>query len=90
MDKFKHIPIYDEENGIAISFLESKEEQTVHISEINQSFGFQKNEKIHTEISRKYDLKIINEIAQNTGLIINDTFYDSRKYFIDVLFEKEE
>ena len=87
--KFKHIPEYDEESGIALSYLESQEDQEVFIGEIGKSFIFRQGERIHTEISRKYDLDIINEIARNTGLIVKQKFYDSRMYFVDVLFEKE-
>jgi len=87
--KFEHVPKYDQEKGIALSYLESLEDQIVFIGAIGKSFKFKKGEQIHTEISRKYDLQIINKIAKDTGLIVKDTFYDSQKYFVDVLFEKE-
>lgn len=89
LNNFVHVPMYDADNGAALSYLESQEAQSVHISETGKSYRFEKGERIHTEISRKYDLETIHRIAADTGLIIADTFYDSRNYFVDVLFEKE-
>lgn len=89
IDNFEHAPEYDSDSGAALSYLVSLEEQTVHIQATGTSYKFKKGERIHTEISRKYDLETINKIAKDTGLIVRKTFYDSRKYFIDVLFEKE-
>ena len=89
LQKFIHVPVYDKERGVALSYLESQVDQEVFIGEIGKTFTFGKGERIHTEISRKYDLDIINEIAKNTGLVVKQKFYDSRKYFVDVLFEKE-
>ena len=88
VDNFKHTPVYNQEEGIAYSYLESLCNQEVYIEFIGKSFSFYKGERIHTEISRKYDLQIINKIASETGLAIKNTFYDSRQYFVDVLFEK--
>lgn len=89
IDQFRHVPEYDEERGLALSYIESIDDQTVSVSATGKSYHFKKKERIHTEISRKYDMKIINKIAKDTGLIVKETFFDSRKYFIDVLFEKE-
>lgn len=89
IQKFKHSPEYDNNTGAALSYLESLDEQTVHIQAIGNSYTFKRGERIHTEISRKYDVETIHKIAKDTGLIVKETFYDSRKYFIDVLFEKD-
>jgi L-histidine N-alpha-methyltransferase len=88
IQKFKHAPEYDNDTGAALSYLESLDEQTVHIQATGNSYTFKRGERIHTEISRKYDVETIHKIAKDTGLIVKKTFYDSRKYFIDVLFEK--
>jgi L-histidine N-alpha-methyltransferase len=89
VNNFRHKPEYDEENGIALSFLESTKDQNVTIEATGKTYHFAKGERIHTEVSRKYDLKTIKKITENTGLVIKDVFYDSRRYFMDVLFEKE-
>jgi len=85
---FNHLAIYDAEKGVALSYLESQKDQKVTIRSLNKSFQFRKGEKIHTEISRKYDLETIRKIAEHTGLNVKELFFDSRKYFVDVLFEK--
>jgi uncharacterized SAM-dependent methyltransferase len=89
IDKFRHVPEYNVENGMALSYLESTADQLVNINATGKTYNFYQGERIHTEISRKYDLNDIAEIAKDTGLIVKQTFYDNRKYFVDVLFEKE-
>jgi L-histidine N-alpha-methyltransferase len=86
---FRHLPEYDAENGMALSYLESTTDQVVNIEATGKAYHFTKGERIHTEISRKYDLNTIKEITKDTGLIVKKTFYDSRKYYVDVLFEKD-
>lgn len=88
LENFEHTPVYDAENGVALSYLKSKKTQIASIKAIGKTFHFEKDELIHTEISRKYDLETINKIAENTGLSITQVFYDRHKYFVDVLFEK--
>ena len=89
IENFEHEPKYNSKTGAALSYLVSLEDQTVRIQATGNSYKFKKGEQIHTEISRKYDLETIEKIAKDTGLIVKQTFYDSQKYFIDVLFEKE-
>ncbi len=88
IDNFTHLAIYDDDEGVAMSYLESKKDQEVFIRSLNKSFQFRKGEKIHTEISRKYDLETIRKIAEHTGLNVKEMFFDHRKFFVDVLFEK--
>ncbi len=89
IDKFRHAPEYNPESGTMRSFLESLTDQTVNIKSIGKRYDFKKGECIHTENSQKYDLETIHKIAKNTGLRVKKEFYDSRNYFVDVLFEKE-
>ena len=89
IENFIHVPEYDQDKGIAYSYLESLRDQVVYINDLCKSYTFSQGERIHTEISRKYDLDIINKIACDTELVIKNTFYDSRRYFVDVLFEKK-
>jgi L-histidine N-alpha-methyltransferase len=87
-ENFVHRPVYDANSGMALSYLESLKDQEVYIRSLAKNFIFRAGERIHTEVSRKYDLPTIQKIAEHTGLEITKTFYDSRKFFIDVLFEK--
>ena len=88
LDKFEHAPKYDEEQGIALSYLRSKVDQSVTIKGIGTSFSFTEGEVIHTEISRKYDRPLVESLIQNTGMKIQAWLTDSKNYFADVILEK--
>ncbi len=89
VDSFSHHAEYTEEEGIAKSFLCSSKDQMVHIAANGASYSFTEGEKIHTEISRKYNDAIVNKIIENTGLEIVEKFMDEKKYFADYLLEKK-
>lgn len=90
LENFEHAPEYLEEEGIAKSFLKSKIDQTVFIADLNQSFDFKKDERIHTEISRKYNDEILTDlIADQSNLEITDRFPDSKNYFADYILTKK-
>ena len=88
INKFKHKPKYDELEGVAYSFLESTEDQSVDIPMLEMRVHFKKGELIHTEISRKYDDEVIKKIIQGSGLKIHSVFSDKKQYFSDYLLEK--
>lgn len=87
---FEHQPEYNEETGIAKSSLVSSTHQTVSIGAIKRDFDFRKGEKIHMEISRKYDDHILLKLLDGTNLKINCSLTDSRKYFKDIILEKRD
>lgn len=86
---FDHDPVYDEEHGWALSYLLSLRDQEVRIKSLRKTFSFARGERIFTEISRKYDDATIADIGRNTGLKVVARFHDRKKYFADVLFEKQ-
>jgi L-histidine N-alpha-methyltransferase len=86
---FEHAPEYDEKKGIATSAIRSKIVQTVEIKALDLKVSFEAGEKIHTEISRKYNDEIINKIGLNSGLKIIGKLSDSRHYFADYILEKQ-
>ena len=47
------------------------------------SVEFQKGERIHTEISRKYDETMISEMSSAAGFEVEAMFCDRRNYFTD-------
>ena len=85
---FNHYPVYNPATGTAESFLISKKDQTVIIGALQKAFSFKAWETIHTEISQKYDMAMIEHIATKAGLEVIDVLYDSRKYFCDVILRK--
>ncbi len=88
LDQFEHVAEYEEDNGIAKSYLESRSDQTVRLGSANTAVHFSKGERIFMEISRKYDLEVLNNILADTGLVVRKEFRDQRNYFCDFLLEK--
>lgn len=85
---FEHEPAYFEKEGIAKSFLKSKVKQTVYIKDLDQSFEFDQDERIHTEISRKYNDEILKTIIGDSGLEISSKLVDRKNYFADYILTK--
>lgn len=88
LNHFKHAPEYNEEEGIARSFIVSTIDQKVTIASIGKTFEFTEGEKIHTEISRKYNDVLIEKIIANTDFAIVDKIMDSKEYFADYILER--
>lgn len=85
---FIHDPEYDEAEGIAKSFLKSTKEQVVEIKLIGKRFFFAQNERIHTEISRKYNDTILRGIIASSPLKIQHCFKDQRGWFGDYIIDR--
>lgn len=88
LDQFIHWEVYDPETGTAKSYLVSKEEQTVSIKKLELNIDFKPWETIHTEISQKYDDKVVSWLAEKSGLKIVAKFSDSQHQFKNYAFKK--
>lgn len=88
IDQFLHWEVYDPETGTAKSYLVSKKEQQVFIKKLDLSIEFKAWETIHTEISQKYDDKIVNWLAEEADLEVLTEFSDSRQFYKDYIFKK--
>ncbi|MEM0994143.1 MAG: L-histidine N(alpha)-methyltransferase, partial [Bacteroidota bacterium] len=87
LEQFKHWETYNPLSGATESFLVSKQAQNVYIAALQQSFSFEPWEAIHTELSQKHSLSDIDRLAQKTGFIPVEKFFDQNRYFVDVLWE---
>ena len=87
LDNFSHKPSYNSNTGEAKSFIESKISQTVFIENLDIEIQFLKDELIHTEISRKYDLNEISIMAKQSGFRVIDNLLDEKEYFCDSIWE---
>ena len=85
LTNFEHAPEYCPDKGVAKSYLFSKEDQTVNIKKTGHSYTFKKGEKIDTEISRKYNDEVIQDIIENTGFSLLTKLTDSNNYFSDYI-----
>lgn len=89
LDQFDFYANYDPEIGEVKSYLISLCDQTVHLQKTNTTVQFSTGEVIWTELSKKYDIKELEEIASKEGFTPICHFLDEKKYFSDSLFEKK-
>lgn len=87
LNKFQHYAVYDPITGSAKSYLISRENQSVYFKEFGEPVLFAKWEPVFMEISQKYDMHMIERFAGDTNFTIVDNFYDSRKYYLNSLWE---
>jgi dimethylhistidine N-methyltransferase len=87
VENFMHYATYHPTDGAARSYLISREEQTVNISALGQSFDFAKWEPIYMEISQKYTLSMIAELAEKSGFQVVKNFFDSKNYYTNSLWK---
>lgn len=89
-NKFLHFPQYDPVSGECRSYLISKEDQVVSVGTGSAQFEitFKAYEPIYMEVSKKYDLSEINQLAKETGFKVTNHFFDEKKWFVDSLWQK--
>ncbi len=87
LEKFDHYPVYDPDEARAKSYLVSNSKQEVYIRSLDATFHFNKWESIYTEMSQKYSLELINEMAEKSGFKIIVNFFDSRHYYVNSLWK---
>ena len=87
IEEFSHYASYHPTEHAARSFLISQKQQTVHIEVLNKSFEFEKWEPIFMEVSQKYNLQMIAEIATQSGFEIVKNFFDSNNFYTNSLWK---
>ena len=85
-DHFIHSPVYDEEMGIAKSYIKSLVKQSVRLG--RHQFNFEKDELIHTEVSRKYDDQVVKQILSKTDITWEHKIIDNKNLFADYILER--
>jgi dimethylhistidine N-methyltransferase len=87
LENFSHYAVYRPVECAARSFLISHERQTVCVEALNRSFEFAAWEPIFMEISQKYNLEMIDELASASGFRVTRNFFDSRNFYTDSLWK---
>jgi dimethylhistidine N-methyltransferase len=87
LNDFSHYASYHPIEGAARSFLISRKTQTVFIESLNKTFDFAAWEPIFMEISQKYSLAMIEELAQTSGFEVSQYFFDSQKFYTNSLWK---
>jgi len=88
LEKFSHYVAYDEEEGIVRTSLISLTEQSVYFPNAGIEIQFEQGEPTSTEISRKYNDRILASLLQASQLKIEAKIMDSKKYFAEYLLIK--
>ena len=86
LTNFRHYGTYNVFTGAMESYLVSMKDQEVYVDMISRSFNFQEWEPIRTEYSYKFLERDINELASDTGFVVEDTLFDSQRYFADSIW----
>lgn len=89
INAFYHQPEYDDKTQSAVSYLVSKIDQKVHLKKLNLSVEFKSKERIHTEISRKFTMNDIDELAYKSGFRIIKNYHSLENEFTDSLWQKQ-
>lgn len=88
IDDFDFYSYYNPNTGNVKSYIVSLRNQVVHIKKLKTFIKFRYDELIWTELSRKYTLDEIEELAQKNKFNIDQNFLDCKHYFVDSLWKK--
>ena len=89
-NKWRHYASYDPLSGATKSFLLPTEDQTITLSALDESFDFTAWEPVWMELSQKYDDAMIRDLAQTSGFYYLEAIRDSRRYFVEAIWEWAE
>lgn len=89
LNGFIHYPVYDPISGECRSYLMSVKNQKVVIRKLDLKVEFAKWEPIFMEVSKKYDLKELHQLAADCGFKIQQNFLDEEFLFVDSLWKAE-
>lgn len=79
VDRFAHEARWNSLNSAVEMHLVSLEAQTAVVD--GQSFDFELGESIHTETSRKYDVRVFSALVESAGWYIEEMWTDARLSF---------
>ncbi|REE27629.1 dimethylhistidine N-methyltransferase [Winogradskyella pacifica] len=88
IDDFDFYCHYNPMTGDVKSYIVSLRKQTVHLKAINEFIDFDYDELIWTELSKKYGLDEISDLAKNADFKVENNFLDCKHYFTDSLWTK--
>lgn len=86
LDEFRHVAVYNEDEGRIEMYLESRRNQMVSIEALDMVVSLEAGERIHTENSHKYRRSDIETLADGAGLRTLNQWLDSDGMFSLNLF----
>lgn len=78
---FKHKSVFNAAENRIEMYLESQHDMEVKLKGIDEKIILKKGELIHTENSYKFNKTIINDLAENSGMVFSDYYTDEKEYF---------
>jgi len=88
IDDFDFYCHYNPITGDVKSYIVSLRKQSVELKALNTTIHFDYDELIWTELSKKYSLNEISNLAEATNFKLTANFLDCKHYFADSLWEK--
>ena len=88
LENFEHFPTYDPISGETKSFLISKKDQVVQFNQSDEKIQFKYAEPIFMEVSKKYDIEELEELANSSNFKVVEHFFDCKHYFVNSLWKK--
>jgi L-histidine Nalpha-methyltransferase len=89
IEEFSHYASYHPTERAARSFLISQRAQTVRIEALGRSFEFAQWEPIFMEISQKYNLAMIGDLARTSNFEIVENFFDANNFYTNSLWKPQ-
>ncbi len=83
---FRHVAVYNEDQGRIEIYIESKFAQVVQLSKLDMEITFTEGERIHTENSYKSDPAELDLLAERTGFACARRWTDEAGRFSSNLF----
>ena len=88
--QFAHVAIYNSQAHQIEMYLESLVAQTVTLKDLNFTIFLEKEERILSEISRKFNIQATADLLQLHHLSVIETFHDPNVWFALLLCQRSE
>lgn len=88
LNLFKHQAIYNEQQHQIEMYLVSQQAQSVNLQVLEQTIELEPQEKILTEISRKFDVQQISQLLESKNLSCCQSYLDEQGWFSLLLFQR--
>lgn len=81
LSRFRHVVRWNAKASRIELYLESTEAQIVPVKALGVEIPFRRGERIHTESSHKFTLAAVRRLFTASGLRLEQTWYDERRWF---------
>ena len=88
LDYFQHWETYNPITGETKSHLVCNKKHNVELKALSKTISFEKWEAIQTELSLKYSIQEIANLAEASGFQLRKNYFDQKEYFTDSLWQK--